>query len=182
MNNIPKIRFNGYNDAWEQRKLGNLVDEIGTGRCSFTSNVSKTDIFKYAVLGSTSIISYDKEYDHDGDFILTARVGANAGSLYQYNGKVKITDNTVYIRTSNPNYIFSLLTTFDLKKLSFGTGQPLIKASELKSIKMNVPLECEEQVKIGQFFKTLDNTIVHHQEKINILKENKKTLPKSLFV
>ena len=83
---VPEIRFEGFTDNWEQRKLSQVVDSIDTGK-------SKYDILEqgeYEILGSTGQIGYDNAYDYDGDFLLTARVGANAGTLYRHSGKVKI--------------------------------------------------------------------------------------------
>ena len=93
----PKIRFKGYNEDWEQRKLSDVVDSVDTGKSKFDKEGSSGE---YPILGSTSVIGYDAEYDYEGDFILTARVGANAGSLYRHAGKVKISDNTVFIQAS----------------------------------------------------------------------------------
>ena len=113
--------------AWEQRKLSDVVDSVDTGKSRFDKEGSSGE---YPILGSTSVIGYDDEYDYEGDFILTARVGANAGSLYRHAGKVKISDNTVFIQASqNIEFLYQLLIQFDIKKLSFGTGQPLVKAS-----------------------------------------------------
>ncbi|MDR9868651.1 restriction endonuclease subunit S [Lactococcus cremoris] len=177
---VPELRFKGFTDDWEQRKLGAEVINIGTGRSSFTSGVEKSNETPFPVLGSTSIISYDSEFDHLGDFVLTARVGANAGNLYKYAGNVKISDNTVYIQSNNLNFIFYLLTKFDVKKLSFGTGQPLIKASELKNLSLHFPID-DEQKKIGSFFKQLDDTIALHQRKLDLLKEQKKGYLQKMF-
>ncbi|MDR7696543.1 restriction endonuclease subunit S [Lactococcus lactis] len=178
--NVPDLRFQGFIDDWEQRKLGAEVINIGTGRSSFTSGVEKSNETPFPVLGSTSIISYDSEFDHLGDFVLTARVGANAGNLYKYAGNVKISDNTVYIQSNNLNFIFYLLTKFDVKKLSFGTGQPLIKASELKNLSLHFPID-DEQQKIGSFFQQLDNTIALHQRKLEKLKRLKQGYLQQLF-
>ncbi|MGF2047566.1 restriction endonuclease subunit S [Lactococcus lactis] len=160
--------------------MGAEVINIGTGRSSFTSGVEKSNETPFPVLGSTSIISYDSEFDHLGDFVLTARVGANAGNLYKYAGNVKISDNTVYIQSNNLNFIFYLLTKFDVKKLSFGTGQPLIKASELKNLSLHFPID-DEQQKIGSFFQQLDNTIALHQRKLDRLKLLKQGYLHQLF-
>ena len=160
--------------------MGAEVINIGTGRSSFTSGVEKSNETPFPVLGSTSIISYDSEFDHLGDFVLTARVGANAGNLYKYAGNVKISDNTVYIQSNNLNFIFYLLTKFDVKKLSFGTGQPLIKASELKNLSLHFPID-DEQQKIGSFFQQLDNTIALHQRKLEKLKRLKQGYLQQLF-
>ena len=147
--------------SWEQRKLIEIVKSIDTGKSKFQSD---SDNGKFAILGSTSIIGYDDSYDYDGDFILTARVGANAGSLYRYTGKAKISDNTVFIQTEkNIEFVYYMLTKFDIKQLSFGTGQPLVKASELKNLDLKMPSQIEEQQKIGSFFSQLDTLITLHQ-------------------
>ena len=172
---------NLFNYNWEQRKLGEVVESVGTGRSTFTNGIVQTSETPYAVLGSTSVISYDSMFDHSGDFILTARVGANAGNLYKYFGEVKISDNTVYIQANNLDFIYYLLTKYDLKRLSFGTGQPLVKASEVKNLKLNFPQKNEEQQKIGSFFKQLDDTIALHQRKLDQLKELKTAYLQVIF-
>ncbi len=158
---VPEIRFSGFTDDWEQRKLGDVVDSVDTGKSRFDKEGSSGE---YPILGSTSVIGYDDEYDYEGDFILTARVGANAGSLYRHAGKVKISDNTVFIQASqNIEFLYQLLIQFDIKKLSFGTGQPLVKASELKSLELMMPTDMKEQMQIGEYFKSLDHLITLHQ-------------------
>lgn len=149
--------------TWEQRKLADVVDSVDTGKSKFDKEGSSGE---YPILGSTSVIGYDDEYDYEGDFILTARVGANAGSLYRHTGKVKISDNTVFIQASqNIEFLYQLLIRFDIKKLSFGTGQPLVKASELKSLELMMPTDMKEQMQIGEYFKTLNHLITLHQRK-----------------
>ena len=139
--------------------MGEITNSIDTGRSKFVSNSNG----EYEILGSTSVIGYDDNYDYEGDFLLTARVGANAGELYRHSGRVKISDNTVFIQGKNLNFIFYMLMNFDIKKLSFGTGQPLIKASELRELELMLPKSSEEQQKIGTFFNSLDNLITLHQ-------------------
>ena len=144
-----------------------MVDSVDTGKSKFDKEGSSGE---YPILGSTSVIGYDDEYDYEGDFILTARVGANAGSLYRHAGKVKISDNTVFIQASqNIEFLYQLLIRFDIKRLSFGTGQPLVKASELKRLELMMPTDMEEQMRIGVYFKNLDHLITLHQRKCNIL-------------
>lgn len=175
----PKIRFKGFTETWEQRKLSDLVDSVDTGKSRFDKEGSSGE---YPILGSTSVIGYDDEYDYEGDFILTARVGANAGSLYRHAGKVKISDNTVFIQASqNIEFLYQLLIQFDIKKLSFGTGQPLVKASELKSLELMMPTDMKEQMRIGVYFKNIDHFITLHQRKCENLKKLKKFMLQKLF-
>lgn len=175
----PKIRFKGFTETWEQRKLSDVVDSVDTGKSRFDKEGSSGE---YPILGSTSVIGYDDEYDYEGDFILTARVGANAGSLYRHAGKVKISDNTVFIQASqNIEFLYQLLIQFDIKKLSFGTGQPLVKASELKSLELMMPTDMKEQMRIGVYFKNIDHLITLHQRKCENLKKLKKFMLQKLF-
>ena len=177
---IPEFRFNGFANAWEQRKLSDVVDSVDTGKSKFDKEGSSGE---YPILGSTSVIGYDDEYDYEGDFILTARVGANAGSLYRHAGKVKISDNTVFIQASqNIEFLYQLLIRFDIKRLSFGTGQPLVKASELKRLELMMPTNMEEQMRIGVYFKNLDHLITLHQRKIDKIKNMKKAMLDQMFI
>ncbi len=178
---MPALRFRGFYDAWEQRNLENEVISIGTGRSDSTSGIKKSREFLFPVLGSTSVISYDNKYDYSGEFVLTARVGANAGNLYKYKGNVKISDNTVYIQATNLNFIFYLLMKFNVKKLSFGTGQPLVKASELKKLNLYFPINGEEQKKIGSLFNQLENLITQNERKIDLLKQLKQAYLQKIF-
>ena len=149
---------------WEQRKLIDEVASIDTGKSKFTPQESG----KYEILGSTSVIGYDDTYDYEGDFLLTARVGANAGELYRYSGKVKISDNTVFIKGEQLDFVYYALLHFDIKRLSFGTGQPLVKASELKVQEIMMPVEDTERTVIGEYFANLDNLITLHQRKLEL--------------
>ena len=177
--NVPKLRFKEFDGEWEERKLEESVSNIGTGKSEFKINLKSAEN-KFAILGSTSIIGFDATYDYEGEFILTARVGANAGNLYRYNGKVKISDNTVYIQGTNLSFVYALLNKFNLKKLSFGTGQPLIKASELKKLSLFYP-NAKEQNKIGYFLELLNKKIRLQQQKIDLLQEQKKGYMQKIF-
>lgn len=121
---VPKVRFKEFKGDWENATLEDIVDNIGTGKSKYSIH-SKSEQTPYEILGSTSIIGYDNDFDYDGDFILTARVGANAGTLYKYAGKVKITDNTVFIKSENLNFIYYLLVNFELKNLHLVQGNRL---------------------------------------------------------
>lgn len=179
---IPEIRFKDFSgekaNAWQEKSLLEESDVIGTGKSKFNLNESGP----YEILGSTSVIGYDDNYDYEGDFILIARVGANAGELYRFSGKVKISDNTVFIQGNKINFIYYLLVKSNLKRLSFGTGQPLVKASELKDKVILVPQNVEEREQIGVFFEKLDKVISLYHHKLQKLNNLKKALLEKMFV
>lgn len=178
----PEIRFKDFSgekaNAWQEKSLLEESDVIGTGKSKFNLNESGP----YEILGSTSVIGYDDNYDYEGDFILIARVGANAGELYRFSGKVKISDNTVFIQGNKINFIYYLLVKSNLKRLSFGTGQPLVKASELKDKVILVPQNVEEREQIGVFFEKLDKVISLYHHKLQKLNNLKKALLEKMFV
>ena len=175
---VPEIRFEGFTDAWEKRKLIDEVISIDTGKSKFTQQGSG----RYEILGSTSVIGYDDSYDYEGDFLLTARVGANAGKLYRYSGKVKISDNTVFIKGEQLDFLYYALLHFDIKRLSFGTGQPLVKASELKAQEIMMPVEDAERTIMGEYFSNLDHLITLHQRKCDELQNIKKFMLQNMFI
>lgn len=173
----PEIRFQGFSDEWEDCKLIDEVFSIDTGKSKFIPHKSG----KYEILGSTSVIGYDDSYDYEGDFLLTARVGANAGDVYRHSGKVKISDNTVFIQGNQLDFIYYALLNFDIKKLSFGTGQPLVKASELREQIIAMPPAETEREHIGEFFSYLDNLIALYQRKCEKLQSLKACMLEKMF-
>lgn len=172
----PKLRFPEFDGEWEEKQLSAIL-EIGTGKSKVQSNESG----KYNILGSTGIIGKSHTYDYEGDFILTARVGHYAGKLYKHAGKVNISDNTIYLfNFINKNFIYESLNAFKLEKLVFGSGQPLIKASDLKKLKIRAPVS-KEQKKIGGFFSKLDQQIELEEQKLTLLEKQKKGYMQKVF-
>ncbi|WP_269789190.1 restriction endonuclease subunit S [Streptococcus mitis] len=176
----PKIRINIFKDSlWELKTIVSFVLEIGTGKSEYIINdYSITNPFP--ILGSTSIIGFDNSFDYSGDFILTARVGTNAGEIYKYSGEAKITDNTVYIKSNCLDCLYYSLLHYNLKRLSFGTGQPLIKTSELKKIKIFFPSSIEQSA-IGSLFRTLDDLLASYNDNLANYQSLKVTMLSKMF-
>lgn len=178
---VPKLRFPEFKNApkWEENKLGSK--EICN---SLSSGKDKNDpIGKFDLYGSTGIIGKSLNDSYDGNFILVARVGANAGFLTKANGKFGITDNTLVIdlnKEINADFIFSSLERFGLNKLIFGSGQPLITGGQLKAISIFLP-KPKEQQKIANFLSSIDELITSSTKKLQTLKEHKKALMQQLF-
>ena len=176
MRNVPELRFDGFDGEWDSRRLKSLIKDIGTGSSKFNFIEGR-----YPILGSTGIIGYDNQFDYDGKFILIARVGANAGILYKYNGKVKISDNTIFIKTKNQEYIYNLLLKKDLTRLVFGSGQPLVKSSDLKDLHVIYTKNEEEQDKIGELFRKIDALIETQEGKVAKMEDFKKSMLQKMF-
>lgn len=176
MRKVPELRFDGFDGEWDSRRLKSLIEDIGTGSSKFNFIEGR-----YPILGSTGIIGYDNQFDYDGKFILIARVGANAGILYKYNGKVKISDNTIFIKTKNQEYIYNLLLKKDLTRLVFGSGQPLVKSSDLKYLHVIYTKNEEEQDKIGELFRKIDALIEIQEGKVVKIEDFKKSMLQKMF-
>lgn len=168
-NNIPA----GYKDSavgiipqeWEVKQLGELCCNINSG-----NNKSRCCCGTYPVFGSTGIIGYTESYLYDIPTILVARVGANAGLINRAHGKYDVSDNTLIIRIDESVYDYNFghnqLVNYNLNKLVFGSGQPLVTAGQLKHIKLAIP-PIKEQKKIAEILGIWDEAI----EKQNLLIE-----------
>ena len=200
----PDIRFKGFTDDWEQRKLGDIASSFEYGLNSAAKEfdgVNKyiriTDIddntheFLKDNLTSPDIDLIDAENYKlaEGD-ILFARTGASVGKSYIY----KDSDGLVYyagflIRARikekyNAEFVFQNTLTDKYNKYitvtSQRSGQPGVNAQEYSKFKIQIPNK-KEQTKIGQYFSQLDNLITLHQRERDQLKELKKTMLKKMF-
>ena len=111
-----------------------------------------------------------------------ARVGANAGYLQIINEKCGITDNTLVIipRQISARYIYNYLQHFNLNRLIFGSGQPLITGSMLKNVSISFGTY-EEQNKIATFLSLLDERIATQNKIIDKLESLIKGLNQRLL-
>ena len=166
---------------WEEIALGKIK---GFSIASGKSSHEKLELAKYYYYGSTGVIGYSNEYDYQGTRILIARVGHNAGYIYMVSGQYNVSDNTLILELpSNLDYIFirAFLEKFQLNKLVFGTGQPLITGSLLKKVVIQVPC-LEEQTKIANFLSAIDQKIEVVAQQIEQAKTWKKGLLQQMFV
>lgn len=202
--NVPKLRFKGYEDAWEQWKLGEVTEKFEYGLNAAATDFDGvnqylriTDIddesreFNKTSLTSpdTNLALADNYLLKQGD-ILFARTGASVGKTYQY----KESDGRVYyagflIRARilsgfNPGFVFQNTLTKRYENFisitSQRSGQPGINAQEYAGFKLLLP-KFEEQEQIAALFIRLDNLITLHQRKYNALKSMKKTLLSKMF-
>jgi type I restriction enzyme S subunit len=144
-------------EEWEMKKLGEISENIGSGKSKTQSQEGKFPIF-----GSTGIIGWSNSSDYTGHKILVARVGANAGTVNIVNGNYCVSDNTLMVSLKTEidlNFIFSFLILSQLNKLVFGSGQPLITGGQLKNIEISLPTSIEEQTRISTILSDMDKEI-----------------------
>ena len=180
----PQIRFKGFTDDWEERKLGE-VSNIKTGSSDLQD---ATDNGEYPFFVRSEKIERSHRYLFDGEAILIPGEG-RLGEIYHYiNGKFdfhqrvyKISNFTDF-KVSGMYILYYMQHNFKRHALKFTVKATVdsLRLPMLTDFDIKIPLE-EEQTKIGSFFKQLDNTIALHQRKLDLLKEQKKGFLQKMF-
>ena len=169
------MRFPEFKGEWNFEPLDTIAPNITSGK-------SKSSVGQYDLYGSIGIIGKTQTADYSGDMLLVARVGANAGALQLVNGDCGITDNTLIIKPQklSSHYLYFYLQHYNLNRLIFGSGQPLITAGMLKAVRIPFgnPLE---QCKIEKLLNLIDERIVTQNKIIEDLKLLKKTMSQNIF-
>ena len=202
MANKPKIRFKGFDDAWEQRKLGEVA-EFSKG-----SGYSKGDLVEYG----TPIILYGRLYTNyetrisDVDTFVEAKVG----SVYSKGGEVVVPasgetaediaraatvdksgillggDLNIVMPNKDINSSFLAISISsgnpqrELAKKAQGKSVVHIHNEEIKNLVLPFPIK-DEQNKIASYFCQLDNLITLHQRKCDQMNELKKYMLTKMF-
>ena len=151
----PSIRFPEFTGEWEECKIEDITDAVSSGKSK--NHFSNGE---YNLYGSTGIIGRTDKALYDGKLVLVARVGANAGFLQIINEPCGITDNTLILKPKGIDafYLYYFLQHFNLNRLIFGSGQPLITGGMLKKVKVSLGT-ISEQSKIVKFLSLLDERI-----------------------
>lgn len=151
----PSIRFPEFTGEWKKCKIEDITDAVSSGKSK--NHFSNGE---YNLYGSTGIIGRTDKALYDGKLVLVARVGANAGFLQIINEPCGITDNTLILKPKGIDafYLYYFLQHFNLNRLIFGSGQPLITGGMLKKVKVSLGT-ISEQSKIVKFLSLLDERI-----------------------
>ena len=200
----PELRFPGFTDDWEERKLGDIGDtftgltgktkeDFGHGSAKFVTyvNVFQNPI---ATLDQLDAVEIDEKQNQvqKGDVFFTTssetpeEVGMS--SVWTYDTKnVYLNSFTFGYRprvSFDLNYMASMLRSPSIrKKITFlAQGISRYNISKTKMLEIEIPApNLSEQKKIGSFFKLLDDTIALHQRKLDLLKEQKKGYLQKMF-
>ena len=202
----PQIRFKGFSDAWEQRKL----EDFGkaTGGTSIESEFSENGIYKVISIGSYSenskyndqgirAILSDKTKEKilnksDLTMILNDKTAngriigrvlyIDKSGTYVYNQRTERIE--IYKEYFEPIFIYQLLNAPQIRnkiiKQSQGNTQIFVNWNGIKNTDYLVPSKTE-QVKLGELFTNLDNLITLHQRKYDNLVNVKKSLLEKMF-
>lgn len=200
---VPELRFAGFADDWEERKLGdhakyrrgsfpqpygNKEWYDGEGAMPFVQVVDVTN--KLTLVENTkqkiSKLAQSKSvFVPKGKVVVTLQGSIGRVAITQYDSFV---DRTLLIfedyekETDERFWAYTIQKKFEIEKLKApgGTIKTITKEA-LSSFDVHLP-KFEEQQKIGSFFKQLDDTIALHQRKLDLLKEQKKGFLQKMFV
>lgn len=200
---VPELRFAGFADDWEERKLGdhakyrrgsfpqpygNKEWYDGEGAMPFVQVVDVTN--KLTLVENTkqkiSKLAQSKSvFVPKGKVVVTLQGSIGRVAITQYDSFV---DRTLLIfenyekETDERFWAYTIQKKFEIEKLKApgGTIKTITKEA-LSSFDVHLP-KFEEQQKIGSFFRQLDETIALHQRKLELLKEQKKGFLQKMFV
>jgi len=194
MGNTPNIRFKGFTDYWEQRKLNEVAE--------FNPKSELPDEFEYVDLESvvgTEMISHRTETKDSAPS--RAQRLAQPGDVffqtvrpYQKNNYLfsKLDNNYVFstgYAQMRPNidtaFLMSFLQTDSFVKIVLdnctGTSYPAINSNDLSNLEISLPKSFEEQKKVGKTIISIDNLITLHQRKCDETKKLKKFMLQKMF-
>ena len=179
--NTPKIRFKGFKDDWEQRKLGDVTQEFKSGT---SLKAEEIDIVgDYPVYGGNGLRGYTSRYNHDDEYALIGRQGALCGNMNYSVGKAYFTEHAVVVKADDNNdtmFLYYLLDTMNLGQYSDQSAQPGLAVNKLVKLENLFPTKVEQQ-RIGWYFSDLDNLITLHQRKCDETKQLKKFMLQKMF-
>ncbi|WP_245601755.1 restriction endonuclease subunit S, partial [Mycoplasmopsis opalescens] len=175
---VPKIRFKGFNESWEQCKLKDFAIYKSS---SLTVKDCKNE-GKYDLYDANQIIGKTDNFVMNEDYITIIKDGAGAGRIR------KLSRNTAFIGTmgalivnnSDLDFLYATLNRVDWSTKTTGSTIPHIYFKDYGEEIYKVPFIIEQQ-KIGLFFKNLDYLATLHQRKITALKKIKQTLLEKMF-
>ena len=209
--NIPEIRFKGFTDAWEQRKLGDCIDDLKSGLSRMLSEediglpVVRANNIEDDKLDLKNEIKYWYKEDpqgadtnnyliHKNDILINfinseSKMGTAAIVETEPNRSTIYTTNILRMRVNEKcNNYFFLSQTHTKSYIDFIKGiskiavnQASFTTVDFKNYSIYLPI-IDEQNKIGKIFKEIDNLITLHQRKYETLKNIKQSLLEKMFI
>lgn len=185
---VPKIRFKGFTDDWEQRKIFELF-KITRGHVLASPLISdtKTGDKPYPVFSSQTknngLMGYYKDYLYQ-DAITWTTDGANAGTV-NYRAEKFYCTNVCGVLLANkviPNQMIAEALNKVAKRHVSYVGNPKLMNNAMADIEITLPDDENEQKRISYLFDKIDNLITLHQRKLEALQTLKKFLLQNLFV
>ena len=182
----PEIRFEGFTDDWEQRKVQGVADRFDNLRIPVAANLRVHGTTPY--YGANGIQDYVEGFTHDGEFVLVAEDGANDLKNYPVkcvNGRIWVNNHAHVLQgkagIADNSFLAFAISQSDIESLLVGGGRAKLNAETLMSIEFRLPC-LQEQYRIGEYLTQLNHLITLHQRKCEKLKELKKFMLQNMFV
>ena len=183
---VPKIRFSGFSDDWEQRKVREVTDRYDNLRIPVAASLRIAGTTPY--YGANGIQDYVEGYTHDGEFILVAEDGANDLKNYPVKcvkGRIWVNNHAHVLQgkcaCADNQFLAYAISQADIESLLVGGGRAKLNAETLMDIELLLPSK-DEQTQIGTCLARLDHLITLHQSKLEKLKMIKKSMLETMFV
>ena len=197
----PRIRFEGFTDAWEQRKLSDVADIIGGGTPSTgVAEYWDGDIDWYAPAEINDQIYVDcserkitrlglenssaKILPANKTVLFTSRAGIGKTAILRHEGATNQGFQSMVLNDeTNPYFVFSMSSTIKEKAERVASGSTFaeISGKMLGNLEFCFPSKAEQD-KIGGYFENLDHLITLHQRKLEKLKNIKKSMLEKMFI
>ena len=178
----PELRFPGFTDAWEQRKLKSIADMIVAGGDIDKNKIKESGTYPVIAngLSKDGIVGYyDDSYRIEAPAVtVTGRgdIGVAKARHQNFTPVVRLLSLTTAHDVDFVEYAIN-----NLKIVSESTGVPQLTVPQLSNYKIHITSIIEER-KIGLFISKLDNLITLHQRKLDHLQLQKKALLQQMFV
>ena len=200
-NKTPAIRFKGFTDTWEQRKLGEVADIVGGGTPS-TSNddywdgdidwYAPADMADQIYVASSERKITQQGYDNSsakmlpvGTVLFTSRAGIGKTAILRKEGCTNQGFQSIvpHINELDSYFIFSRSEEMKRYGETVGAGSTFVEVSgkQMANMELMMPITMEEQVTIGSFFSNLDFLITLHQRKCDKLIQFKAAMLQKMF-
>ena len=184
-NKTPSIRFKGFTDPWEQRKVFEIADRFDNLRVPVAANLRIPGNTPY--YGANGIQDYVEGYTHDGEYILVAEDGASDLKNYPVNyvnGRIWVNNHAHVLqgkeKIANNKFLSYAMRLADIESVLVGGGRAKLNADIMMNLDIAIP-SFNEQEQIGAYFSNLDNLITLHQRKYNKLLNVKKSMLEKMF-
>ena len=184
--NVPEIRFKGFTEAWEQRKVREITDKYDNLRIPVAASLRIAGTTPY--YGANGIQDYVEGYTHDGEFILVAEDGANDLKNYPVKcvkGRIWVNNHAHVLQgkcaCADNQFLAYAISQADIESLLVGGGRAKLNAETLMDIELLLPSK-DEQRQIGSYLARLDNLITLHQRELEKLQNIKKSMLEKMFV
>ncbi|WP_019390484.1 restriction endonuclease subunit S [Priestia filamentosa] len=197
-NYTPKIRFSGFTGEWEQRKFKDFISKAGK------KNTMGENYLAYSVSNKLGLVSQTEQFDgsrlddldktsyklvNPSEFVYNpARINVGSIAFNNLNKTVIVSSLYVVLKMSEDldnefilQFIKSQFFIDEVRRNTEGSVREYLFFENFKNVKFPYTSNKDEQTKIGNFFKQLDDAISLHQQELNALKQTKQGFLQKMF-